>query len=113
MLAEEIVPISDSVIPEAADILAHAFQDNAGIAFLIPDAAERARNLPALFLPVIRVARQSGEAVTTGGAMRGVALWLPPGRTTPLPEDLELADIGEAAERLGNACMARFGSLVG
>ena len=74
----EIVRLRADQIPQAATVLAHAFQDDPAWAWVIPDAGRRARALPWLF--ELGFELLEAELWTNVGTMAGCARWLPPGR---------------------------------
>jgi GNAT superfamily N-acetyltransferase len=75
----EVVRLRDEQLPEAAQVLARAFQDDPAWEWVIPNQDRRAATLPWLFRVGFDVTR--AEIWTTPDAVRGVARWLPPGRT--------------------------------
>lgn len=59
--------------------LAHAFQDDPGLSYVVPNAEKRARMLPGFFKVMADQSRRYGEilASSDGGA---ASLWYPPGK---------------------------------
>ena len=68
---------------QASEVMARAFQDDAGWKYLIPDASRRLHLLPSFFGIVVRYSLLYGEVYTTS-SVEGVACWLPPGNTSPI-----------------------------
>jgi ribosomal protein S18 acetylase RimI-like enzyme len=60
-------------------VLARAFHDDPAWSWVLPRAERRARVLPALFRSAIGATLAGGRVDTTLGAVRGIALWIPPG----------------------------------
>jgi len=75
----EVVRLRDEQLPEAARVLARAFQDDPAWEWVIPDPARRVATLPWLFRVGFDIT--AGEIWTTRESVRGVARWLPPGRS--------------------------------
>ena len=105
------VRLSESQSTAAAVLLSRAFQEDAGMVYVIPEMVPRSRDLPFLFAPIVRYALAHGEGYTTGDTLEAVALWLPPGETTPTNEGMGQAGIGDAAQELGAEIMGRLGTL--
>jgi ribosomal protein S18 acetylase RimI-like enzyme len=74
----EIVHLREEQVPEAAAVLARAFQDDPAWRWVIPDDARRRSLLPWLFR--IGFGVTDADVWTTAGPIRGCARWLPPGR---------------------------------
>jgi len=70
---------SDADATLVADILADAFANDPLLTWLIPDAAQRRRNLPAYFLTVARRLYLPHREVFLTENHSGAAMWLPPG----------------------------------
>jgi GNAT superfamily N-acetyltransferase len=104
------IRLSEPQVTAAALVLARAFQEDAGTVYMIPPMVGRSRGLPFLFTPIIRYALVHGEGYITEGG-DAVALWLPPGGTTPTPEGMGEAGIGDAAHELGAEVMDRLVNL--
>jgi hypothetical protein len=69
--------LREDQISAAAEVLAHAFQNDPPLAYGIPDPAERARILPMFMKPFVTFASLFGEAYVTAGKLESVAIWLP------------------------------------
>ncbi|CAB4688156.1 MAG: GNAT family N-acetyltransferase [Actinobacteria bacterium] len=74
----EIVPLPREKRPEAAAVLARAFQRDPAWQWVLPDARRRAAVLPWLFASSFDVTE--AELWTTAGTIRGLSRWMPPGR---------------------------------
>ncbi len=112
MSAVTPVPLTDSHVDAAADVLIRAFVEDPGLLFVLPDPAERARLVPSLARAVVRYALRCGAPLVTQGAVRGVALWFPP--DAPEPSADELAEIGitRVPEQIGPTAWQRFQRLL-
>ncbi|GAA1668646.1 GNAT family N-acetyltransferase [Fodinicola feengrottensis] len=63
-------------------VLTRAFMDDPVMSWMMPDDAERDRRLPLFFQAVIRhehLRHHTVDAAVADGAVRGAALWKPPG----------------------------------
>ena len=105
-------PLEKRELPSAAKVLARAFQDDPGTVYLIPDPTHRAALLPAMFEVMVRYGLKHGQVYVDENAPRGVAVWLPPGETTPTDAGMGEAGIGGVVEQWGEAAMGRLGTLV-
>ena len=74
----DVVRLRDDQIDEASAVLSRAFVDDPAWVWLLPDRERRERTLPWLFRVGFEVT--DADVWTTGGAVRGCARWLPPGR---------------------------------
>jgi ribosomal protein S18 acetylase RimI-like enzyme len=74
----EIVRVRPDQIPEAAAVLARAFQDDPAWRWVLPSATRRAKALPSLFGLGFELIE--AEIWVTAGPILGSARWLPPGR---------------------------------
>jgi ribosomal protein S18 acetylase RimI-like enzyme len=74
----EIVRLRADQVPEAAAVLARAFQDDPAWSWVLPSAARRAGAMPWLFQ--IGFELLEAELWANAGPMLGCARWLPPGR---------------------------------
>ncbi len=95
-------------LAEAAVVLAQAFQNDAGTIYMLPDAEQRKQVLPLLFRVMVRHTLAAGEIYGLGNPLRGVALWLPPGRTSPTDEEMGQAGIGEIVPIIGEEVLGRL-----
>lgn len=81
---------AESIRPEQIElaglVLARGFQDDPLAVYIIPNASERERLLPAHFTAVVREGYRSGQVVTTPGLPEGAAVWYPPRDTAAGPE---------------------------
>lgn len=71
--------LAGSQRPEAARVLARAFQDDPLMVHLLPDPARRGRGLPGFLGGLARCCLRYGEVHAAPG-LAGVACWLPPGK---------------------------------
>jgi ribosomal protein S18 acetylase RimI-like enzyme len=74
----EIVRLRPEQIPDAAAVLARAFQDDPAWSWVIPDPARREKVLPRLFRLGFELI--DAELWTTTEGMHGCSRWLAPGR---------------------------------
>jgi ribosomal protein S18 acetylase RimI-like enzyme len=74
----EVVRLEPGQLTEASAVLARAFQDDPAWSWVLPNARRRASLLPWLFQMGFEVT--DAEIWTTGGAVLGIARWMPPGR---------------------------------
>jgi len=66
-------------VPDLAAALARAFQDNPGMAWVLPDPAKRPDRLERLFAVLLERFWIPHGACTTTVGLGGAALWMPPG----------------------------------
>ena len=114
MAADIIVrPIEPEELDPALAMLARAFHDDPGGLIVEPDEALRPAALKALFAPVVRQAIPFSHVAVAerGGAIVGVATFLPPGHDTPSEDELVAAGLPEALERVP-AAAERMGPMV-
>lgn len=76
-----IAPLSTTDVPAAADLLARAFHDDRVARLLQPDQTRRRRYHDRAGKAMIQraMAYRHVFAAYEGGAVRGIAVWLPPG----------------------------------
>jgi GNAT superfamily N-acetyltransferase len=114
-VSAEIVRLADSQIPAAAATLAHAFYDDPLMVYAIPDPAARARLLPDVYARMVRFGTLAGEvyasADASGGALDGVALWLPPDAKWSR-ENIEASGMHQLATLIGNDAYQRYRDVV-
>lgn len=103
------IQVTEPRAGSAARVLARAFQNDPGMAYIQPDPRRRAAGLPGIFAVLVRYALRFGAARQIGDPAHAVALWLPPAHPTATSQGLaELGlrsalgawDLG-ARERLG------------
>jgi hypothetical protein len=99
--AHRVVLLKVKQIPQAAAVLARAFQDDTLQSYVLPDARERVMALPALFNAGIRHGQLAGEVWTTAGEPVGVAVWLRLGQEEMAPDQLEQAGFNELPSIMG------------
>lgn len=108
----DVKELSEEHIDKAADTLARAFQDDAGMVYLIPDERRRTQLLPALLRVITRYGMRHGQVYTTGDT-GAVAIWLGPDNTAP--DDVKMGEVGmdEVAQLWGEDAMERHSRLIG
>src|SRR5438132_13521590 len=72
-----VARLSQNQADLAAGVLARAFQNDPALVYGIPEAAQRARILPAFMKTFVTYAVLFGEPYATVGETQAVALWLP------------------------------------
>ncbi len=94
--------LDESHLEPAAKVLARAFYNDPGFAYIIPEAAEREKKLRALFQVTLHSNFLHGEVYAPSPNLEGITTWLPPVATdnifweTPKSGDAELlAEIDE------------------
>ena len=80
MSINQVVPLIESQVEAAAQVLALALHDDPLAVYILPDAQEREQRLPVFFVPDIRAGYLFGEVFTTPGNPEGVAVWQLPGK---------------------------------
>lgn len=105
----EVAPLTADRLGEATALLARAFHDDPGHAYLYPDPAARRRALPHEFAAACRDAIGLGHvhAASIGGRLAGVAVWLPPD-AYPMTVRRQLRVVPDAVR----LCLASPGSFV-
>ncbi|HEY7342005.1 MAG TPA: GNAT family N-acetyltransferase [Ktedonobacterales bacterium] len=73
-----VAPIHADQFERAGLALAHAFHNDPLAVYMLPNADERVRLLPAHFAAFLRLGCVSGEVYTTRGDPEGAAVWFPP-----------------------------------
>ena len=81
----EPVPLTAGQVREAGEVLARAFFHDPFFVYALPDPERRRRVLAAWCTDFVRYGYDFGEVYTTPGQVRGVAVWLPPGRSRITP----------------------------
>jgi len=107
MSAMEIIPLNESDIEAAADVLSKAFQNDSLSKYMIPDPEERAHKLSDHFMPILRYGLLFGEVLTTN-ALNGIAVWLPPGLWDVIPERAVRAGFDQLPTLIGEEAVNRF-----
>lgn len=108
----QITSLVDAAVPDAAAVQGRAFHDDPAFVFTFPDERLRRERLPWLLRMGVRCGLRFGHVSTTAGTMLGHAVWLPPGGTSLSPERLNDAGFAEAASRLAEEELARFGAFM-
>lgn len=76
----EVVPLASPQIREAGEVLGRAFHDDPFWSWVLQGESKRARVLPWLMIAWARYGLRHGEVYTTADAVKGVAIWIPPGK---------------------------------
>jgi ribosomal protein S18 acetylase RimI-like enzyme len=105
----ELTRTPPNALAAAAAVQGRAFFDDPAFTFTWRDDAERRERLPWLMQVGIGCGLRFGHVDTTTGAMLGHAVWLRPGETYVTAEMLHEFGFGDAAERMGEQALARFG----
>lgn len=106
------VPLTEAQVPDACAMLTRAFFDDPMTTFAMPDAAHRARALPAFFSIGVRLGVQVGGAFVTPAGVDGVAVWTPPGARVFSARQLREAGVMEAEAMMGAEAVRRFDHVV-
>lgn len=88
-LTAETRPLADDDVTDAAAVLARAFLDDPLFIWIEPDEERRARILAWMMGIGSRYGTRFGEVHGTVDALRGAAVWLPPGASIVDPARLE------------------------
>jgi GNAT superfamily N-acetyltransferase len=107
----KIVRLGESQIPVAAQMLARAFHDDPLMRYTIPDPAERARLLPAMYATMLRFGMLAGEVYATADAPEGVAIWMPPDAKWTR-ENMEASGMHRTATLIGDEAYQRYRDVV-
>lgn len=105
-------PLGDAHVTDAAAVLARAFFDDPLFVWIEPDAERRARILVWLMAIGSRYGTRFGEVHGTVDALRGAAVWLPPGASSVDPARLEQAGFVNPGGVLGDIGLERFGTFM-
>jgi len=89
-----------------------AFVEDPGLLFVLPDPAGRARLAPSLARAAVRYTLRCGAPLVTRGAVRGVALWFPPGAPELGADELAETGITRVPEQIGPDAWQRFQRLL-
>jgi len=93
-----------------AAVLAQAFQEDPGLHYVFPTAAERAKFMPGLFRVALHQGLRAGEIWTTAGAPAGAAVWEPWGWAETTHGEVAQADPNELPSAIGTAAFERVTS---
>jgi len=104
--------LREDQVSAAAEVLAHAFQNDPPLAYGIPDPADRTRILPMFMKPFVTFANLFGEAYITAGKLESVALWLPLDNLEERPEHDHQAGIDRIPSIVGTEASARFTNII-
>ncbi len=108
----EIVRLTEAQISAAAGILARAFQNDPLMVYAIPDASQRQRLLPEVYLRMVRFGLLAGEVFTTAHTPSGIALWLPPNAPWTR-ENIHASGMDALAALIGDEGYRRYREVVG
>ena len=103
----DVMALSEEHAGKAADTLARAFQDDAGMVYLIPDESQRVELVPAWLRVITTYGLQHGQVYTTAN-MEAVAIWLGPDKPAPDDGKMKEAGMDEVAQLWGEEAMERF-----
>ena len=92
MKDHQVVPLIETQMEAAAQVLALAMHDDPLAVHILPDAQERKQRFPGFFMLTIRYGYLFGEVFTTPGTPEGVAVWEIPGMDVT-PERAEKAGL--------------------
>jgi len=104
--------LTDEHLEDASTVLARAFFDDPLFVWMESTDERRKRILPWIMRIGSRYGTRFGEVHGTPERVRGVAVWLPPGASSVLPERLEEAGFVDPAAVLGETALERFGSFM-
>jgi GNAT superfamily N-acetyltransferase len=97
-------------VPVLAETIADAFHDDPTMRWIVPDEGRRLAVGPAVFRPFVDGIQRLGDTwIIEDGA--AAALWIPPGRTVPAPEEAEAFEQQVAAVLHGDE-LERLAALV-
>lgn len=99
-------------VPAATEVLARAFFDDPLFVWVEPDNDRRVRLLPFIMGVGVRYGALFGEVHSTLDAIKGAAVWLPPGDSIATPERLVQAGFTEAASNMDETGLNRFGAFM-
>jgi GNAT superfamily N-acetyltransferase len=108
----DAVELVEADVPQAAALIARAFESDPLLVHMLPDPRQRARLGPVHLTPVVRMCTRHGRAWRTE-AFDAVAAWMPPDGWPPDPAWVEDCAFEEAAESVGEEAMARFNDVYG
>lgn len=111
-VSAHITTLVDAQVPAAGATLARAFHDDPLMVYAIPDAADRARILPEVYVRMVRFGLLAGEVLATPGVPDGVALWLPPNAKWTR-ENMQAAGMHEMPTLIGDDAYQRYREVVG
>ena len=76
-----VVQLERSQMNEAIEILCHAFNDDPMFRYFFPEADQaRANFIKQLSKTIVNYSQPYSHIYTTGGDLKGVAVWIPPGQ---------------------------------
>lgn len=112
MSAPRVVRLEASQLDEAAHVLTRAFFEDPLQRYAMPDDGERARRSLLHFRPVLRYGLLFGEVYTTASAVRGAAVWLPPGGWRMTADRIARSGLDRLPEAIGLDTIERFSAVM-
>ena len=103
----EVVEIGEPEIPDCADVLAQAFEQDPLQLYVLPDPQVRQRLASRQLGASVRYGFLYGLALRTSGACRGVAVWLRPGAAEFDSARAEAAGLLGVADAMGREASER------
>jgi GNAT superfamily N-acetyltransferase len=110
--ATEIVPLGESQIEQAAEVLGRAFFDDPLEAYMLPDGESRERLSSLRFARLLRYGHLFGNVYTTANVPQGAAIWLPPGNWDMTEERLKQAGLWDIPSIIGSDAFQRLISVM-
>jgi ribosomal protein S18 acetylase RimI-like enzyme len=104
----EIERLFQGEAERAGETLARAFYNDPLAVYMVPNPADRLRQLPWHFATLVRYGALFGEAYATSQNLRGVAVWLRPGEGEMTPGRISAAGMDQAPVVLGTSAWDRF-----
>jgi ribosomal protein S18 acetylase RimI-like enzyme len=108
----DVIPLEESQLLAAANVIARAFFDDPLFMYVVPDATLRQEQLYIFMEAGCRYGQLFGEAHTTADRVDGVAVWASQGDLDFTPERMEASGFGRVSEALGEDAMSRFGAVM-
>lgn len=104
-------PFTMSDIDAAANVAGQAFFHDPGLAWILPDPAQRSALAPKLAAAMIRYVMLDGLA-EVDDQLRGLALWFPPGSQPPSEAVLRRSGLWDVPQLIGEAVWSRIRGLM-
>ncbi len=104
----DIVDLSPDDIAVAGALLARAFVEDGLAKHMYPDQQDRENKTPWHFSAFVRYGVLFGRVSRTAGALRGVAVWFPPGQHQLTDKRVAAAGLDAAPAMLGEEAFGRF-----
>jgi len=106
--AIKLTQLGPNSIGEAGQVLGRAFHDDPYWSWVLPVEYKRAQVLPWFMEVWVRYCCKYGEVYTTADKVEGVAVWLPPGRSSSSPVRLMLTGMVFTPLKFGLAAFGRL-----